>query len=170
MKVLVDGDSPRNPADSQFEMEGWVDLAPFEKLVGMSIIEACDGRAVLTMPFVVKLSQGGGFLHGGALTALADTAAAMAVKTCLTVSTPFATRNLSMRFLAPVRQGTVTAAATVKQIDGRRYLVHVDLQDDQDHAVAEFTADFRLLRPATGVCGDAESLVAPAKPKTEGRY
>ena len=139
----------------QFVMDGWIDLAPFEQLLGMCIVEANDGRAVLTMPFMVKLSQGGGFMHGGALTALADTAAAMAVKTRLPASTPFATRDLSMRFLAPVRQDIVTATAVLEQIDERRFSIHVDLTDSGNVKVAEFLADFRLLRdkvPGVAAC------------------
>ncbi len=145
-KLLVSGETPRLYGTDQFVMDGWIDLAPFEQLLGMSIVEAIDGRAVLTMPFLVKLSQGGGFMHGGALTALADTAAAIAVKTRLPASTPFATRDLSMRFLAPVRQGRVTATAVLEQVDERRFSIRVDLTDSGNVKVAEFLADFRLLR------------------------
>lgn len=153
-RLLVDGETPRLHGAEQFVMDGWIDLAPFEQLLGMSIVEAIDGRAVLTMPFLVKLSQGGGFLHGGALTALADTAAAIAVKTRLPASTPFATRDLSMRFLAPVRQGSVTATAVLEQVDERRFSICVDLTDSGDVKVAEFSADFRILRDTLpGVAG-----------------
>lgn len=144
--LLVSGETLRVHGEEQFVLDGWIDLAPFEQLLGMCIVEAVDGRAVLTMPFTVKLSQGGGFMHGGALTALADTAAAMAVKTRLSPSTPFATRDFSMRFLAPVRQGMVTATAELAQVDGRRFIIHVGLTDCGNVKVAEFSADFRLLR------------------------
>ncbi len=153
-RLLVNGETPRHHGEEQFVMDGWIDLAPFEQLLGMCIVEADDGRAVLTMPFKVNLSQGGGFMHGGALTALADTAAAMAVKTRLPASTPFATRELSMRFLAPVRQGVVTATAVLEQVDERRFSIHVGLADSEDVQVAEFLADFRLLRhKLPGVAG-----------------
>jgi len=42
-------------------------------------------------------------MHGGALTALADTAVAMAIKSLLLEGTRFATIKLVMEFLAPVR-------------------------------------------------------------------
>lgn len=152
-RMLVGGDTLRLCAERQFDMEGWLALAPFEELLGMAIVEAFEGRAVLTMPFTVKLSQGGGVLHGGALTALADTAAAIAIKTRLPESTAFATRDLSMRFLAAVRDGVVTATACVaQQVGERSFLVTVDIVDHQRVKVAQFSADFRLLRakPAAG--------------------
>ena len=55
-----------------FELDGWVDLAPFERTLGMKIGSSGEGEAVLTMPFTVKLAQGKGLLHGGAITTLAE--------------------------------------------------------------------------------------------------
>ena len=80
-------------------------LAPFEEYLGIHIEEASAGRAVLSMPFLVKLAQGKGLLHGGAVTSLADTAVAMAIKTVLPEGSHFATTELSLAFHAPVRSG-----------------------------------------------------------------
>ena len=63
-----------------FDMEGWISCAPFERLLHMEIVEASDGRATLTMPFLIDFAQGAGLLHGGALVSLADTAVVMAIK------------------------------------------------------------------------------------------
>ncbi len=64
-------------------LDQWISCAPFEKLVGIEIIEADHGRSCLTMPFVYQLAQGQGVAHGGAIVTLADTAVAMAIKACL---------------------------------------------------------------------------------------
>ena len=108
-KLLVDGETLRQANERQFELNGWVDTAPFEDLLAIDIEEAQQGRAVLSLPFRVKYAQGGGFLHGGALTTLADTAVALAIKTRLPAGTIFATTELTTRFLAPVTTGRVTA-------------------------------------------------------------
>jgi len=44
----------------QFQMEGWVSRAPFERLLHIEIVEAADGRAMLKMPFLVDFAQGAG--------------------------------------------------------------------------------------------------------------
>lgn len=129
-----------------FEMEGWIDTAPFEQLIGLEIKSATQGQAVLTMPFAVKLAQGGGLLHGGALTALADTAVAMAIKSLLPEGTQFATTELTMRFLAPVRQGVVTAHAEVSGPQGRTFWGEALLCDDSGQQVAKFQSVFRVAR------------------------
>jgi uncharacterized protein (TIGR00369 family) len=145
-RLLVDGDAPREADMKQFELSGWVDTAPFEDLLGMSIEEAKEGRAVLSMPFAVKLAQGGGFLHGGALTALADTAVAIAIKTLLPEGTVFATTELTTRFLAPVREGRVTTAAAVTGPEGRTFRGEAAVSDETGREVVRFTSVFRVAR------------------------
>ena len=57
-----DWEKPMDPdAPLPFELGGWVDLAPFEKMLGMDIQSTGDGESVLTMPFAVKLAQGMGY-------------------------------------------------------------------------------------------------------------
>jgi len=145
-RLLVDGVQLRRANLEQFEMEGWIDTAPFENLLGISIEEAREGRAILSMPFVVNLAQGGGFLHGGALTTLADTAVAMAIKSLLPEGTVFATTDLRTKFLAPVKEGRVTAAATVAGPEGRTFKGEAVVADETGREVVRFTSVFRVAR------------------------
>jgi len=144
-----DWDEPMDPdAPLPFELGGWVELAPFEQMLGMEIKSSADGKAVLTMPFTVKLAQGKGLLHGGAIAALADTAAAMAIKTLLPEGTHFATVEMTTRFLAPVKGGTVTAKAKAEpdEQDERTYKAEVLIIDEDEAVVAEFWSEFKLAR------------------------
>lgn len=144
--LLVDGDAPREADARQFELRGWVDTAPFEDLLAIDIEEAQRGRAVLSLPFKVKYAQGGGFLHGGALTTLADTAVAMAIKGLLPEGTVFATTELTTRFLAPVKEGRVTATATVTGPEGRSFHGEATVTDASGREVARFSSVFRVAR------------------------
>jgi uncharacterized protein (TIGR00369 family) len=132
--------------DTMFELSGWIDTAPFEDLLGIVIESAADGRAVLTFPFNLKLAQGGGVMHGGALTTLADTAVAMAIKSLLPEGTIFATTDLTMKFLAPVRQGQVKAIAQVDGPSGRDFIGRAELLDNDGILVASFASTFRVAR------------------------
>lgn len=145
-RLLVDGESPLEPGTDQFELAGWVDTAPFEDLLGMTIESAVKGEAVLSLPFVVRLAQGGGLLHGGALTALADTAVAMAIKSLLPPGTAFATIELTTRFLAPVRSGRVVARARVSPPSGRTFRGEARVEDATGREVAHFTSVFRVAK------------------------
>ena len=77
-----------------FAMEDWISCSPFERFLHMKIVEASEGNATLTMPFLIDFAQGSGLLHGGALVSLADTAVGMAIKTTLPPQTHFATISL----------------------------------------------------------------------------
>lgn len=127
-----------------FELPGWIACAPFEEYLGMRIEEAADGRAVLSMPFLVRLAQGKGLMHGGAVTALADTAVAMAIKSLLPEGSHFVTMELSLKFLAPVRSGTVRAVATVTVKDERTIIGLAEVLDEDGVKTATFQSVFRV--------------------------
>lgn len=138
-------ETPRDPEQTQFELEGWIASAPYEDLLDMTIDMAEAGRARLRMPFLLKHAQGGGVMHGGALTSLADTAVAMAIKSLLPPGSFFATTELSMKFIAPVKQGEVIAEAVVHGPEGRTFVGEADLKSD-GITVATFRSVFKLRR------------------------
>jgi acyl-CoA thioesterase len=129
-----------------FELPAWIACAPFEEYLGMRIEESAGGRAVLTMPFKVKLAQGKGLMHGGAVTALADTAVAMAIKSILPEDTHFATVEMSLKFHAPVRGGMVRAVARVAEKEGRTIKGEADVYDEHGVKVASFVSVFKMKR------------------------
>lgn len=131
-----------------FTLDTWVALAPFERLLGMKIESAENGEAILTMLFTVKLAQGAGLLHGGAITTLADTAAAMAIKTLLPEGTHFATVSLQTHFLAPVCEGEVRVVARAEpSADQERvYVSSVDVLSGDGRVAATFESIFKIAR------------------------
>ena len=129
-----------------FRLPGWIACAPFEEYLGMSIDEASGGRAVLSMLFKVKHSQGMGLMHGGAITALADTSVAMAIKSLLPEGSHFVTTDLSLRFLAPVKGGGVKVVATVSWRDERTLDGDAEVFADDGTKVATFHSVFKIVR------------------------
>lgn len=129
-----------------FAMAGWMAPAPFESLLNLTVVEAGDGRATLTMPFYLQYAQGAGLMHGGALVSLADSSVVMAIKSLLAPGSHFATVRLESRFLHPVKQGVVTARAEVlsrvdRVIEGRSVIY-----DEEGRAVMEFASTFKIAR------------------------
>jgi uncharacterized protein (TIGR00369 family) len=133
------GDTP------PFTLPAWIACAPFEEYLGMTIEEAADGRALLTMPFQVRHAQGMGLMHGGAVTSLADTAVAMAIKSLLPEGSHFVTTDLTLRFHAAVTGGSIRAEARTEWIDERKIEGVAEVLDDQGVKVATFTSRFRVL-------------------------
>ena len=123
------------------QLPQWIACAPFEEYLGMQIDEASEGRAVLSMPFKVKLAQGVGLMHGGAVAALADTAVAMAIKSMVPEGTDFVTVEMSLKFLAAVREGVVRAEAGAIRLDERKISGEAEVFNG-DVKVAHFKAFF----------------------------
>ena len=129
-----------------FRLPAWIAAAPFEEYLGMRIEEAAAGRAVLTMPFRVKHAQGKGLMHGGAITALADTAVAMAIKSLLPEGSHFVTTELCLKFHAPIHGGTVKAMAEAVREDDRTIKGVAEVFDGEGLKAATFTSVFRVKR------------------------
>lgn len=122
----------------------WIDVAPFGRLLHMKIIEANNGRALLTMPFMVEFAQGSGLMHGGALVSLADTAAVMAIKSLVSPDTYFATISLETTFLYPVKSGSVAAKARVTARRKNHLYGRVTLFNQEDKPVLKFRATYKI--------------------------
>jgi uncharacterized protein (TIGR00369 family) len=133
----------------QVTLDRWISCAPFEKLLGLDIVEAKDGRSYLTMPFVYQLAQGQGMAHGGAIVTLADTAVAMAIKSLLPPGSRFGTISLNAEFLGPVTQGVLTARAEVTPVENRQVQGYAEVTDDDGRPVMRFSAIFKLGREVT---------------------
>ncbi len=136
--------SDRFTGPHQVEMEDWIGCAPFEQFLGMKIVQAEEGRAVLTMPFTRELAQGAGLMHGGALVSLADTAVVMAIKSKIPPDTHFATISMESKFLYPVKQGIVTAEAEVLEQEGRVLKGRALILNEERREVFQFLSVFKI--------------------------
>ncbi|MCA1792904.1 MAG: PaaI family thioesterase [Desulfotignum sp.] len=128
----------------QVILDQWISCAPFEKLLGLDIVEAKNGRSYLTMPFVYQLAQGKGLAHGGAIVTLADTAVAMAIKSILPPNSRFGTISLNAEFLGPVTKGVLSARAEVKLLEDRKVQGKAMVLDEDGRQVMHFWAVFKL--------------------------
>src|SRR5262252_4753052 len=81
--------------------------------VGERIVSAADGRARMELDVTDKVKNPGGFLHGGALATLVDSAGTVAIMAAPsnTEHKPGVTTDLNISYLAPTKDGVVTADA-----------------------------------------------------------
>lgn len=153
----------------QFGMEGWISTAPFEKLLNMTIVEAAEGRATMTMPFFIEYANGAGLMHGGALVSLADTAIVMAIKSLLQPQSHFATIRMEVDFLHPVKKGLVTAKATVVSQADRIIEARATIYDNEERAVMEYRSTFKIARDTRIQGITFADSAAPGPDKNEQR-
>lgn len=92
---------------------------------GITIHEAHDGVAVVTLTVDPQQVNGNRMAHGGVVFAVADQAFAMAANTVLRYA---ATADATIQYLAPTRAGDlVTARARTTYHDERRAVIDVEV-------------------------------------------
>jgi len=121
---------------------------PFADHLGMEVVEAADGRAVVELPMREELSSvpGRRIAHGGVTYALADTAAGAAVISLHHKPTP--TVDMRMDYLAPATTD-LRAEATVVRDGGSVATAEVTIEDVDGTHVADARGTFK-----TGGGGD----------------
>jgi uncharacterized protein (TIGR00369 family) len=92
---------------------------PFFCLMGIDVVSAGDGKAVLRMEVRRDMCNGAGWLQGGIFTALADEAMALALYSLLAPHEGIATVSESTSFIKGVKDGVLIAEGRVIK-KGRR--------------------------------------------------
>ena len=125
---------------------------PHAQVLGMQIIDLGDGRATVTMPWDSRFvgDPVTGVLHGGAVSALMDTASGAAVMCHPSAPASTATLGLRIDYMRPATPGqSITARAVCHHVTRNVAFVRVTATDaDIARPVAMGTGTFTLDRPA----------------------
>ncbi|MCD6060451.1 MAG: hypothetical protein K0R03_343 [Moraxellaceae bacterium] len=119
---------------------------PLFKTMGIDIARIDNGKAEMTMPFSMQLSDHRGALHRGALVTLLDTTCGLAIFSALQTMRPIATIDLRVDYLRPTPTGVglravvdcVATTATVAFIVGKA------LAEGQEEPVATVAGSFAI--------------------------
>lgn len=109
---------------------------PYIKLLGMELVDLRAGEAVLRLKMRDELRQPHGLLHGGATASLIDTATAFAVITVLAPDEKASTVDLTVHYLRPVIDETITCTAKVIKAGRRLLTLSADVVNDQEKLIA----------------------------------
>ena len=117
--------------------------SPFAEFLGISVLSAQAGKARCQINLQDHHLNNGGRVHGGVLTALADTAAGLAVRTLRPEGKQSATTDLSIAFIRPPLGPSIVADASVIHAGRRLFRVEISLMS-ADKLVARTSATFML--------------------------
>ena len=129
----------------------FIQALPFSRALGMEVTEMGPGRATITMPWDARLvgDPVTGVLHGGAISALMDTASGASVMSHPAAPTSTATLDLRIDYMRPATPGqSITARAECHHVTRSVAFVRVVACDeDAARPVAMGTGVFTLDRP-----------------------
>jgi uncharacterized protein (TIGR00369 family) len=120
--------------------------APIADLLGFSVDEAVDGRAVASMETGPQHANPMGTLHGGVLCDLADAAMGMAFVSTLAPDESFTTIALSINFFRPVWQSRLRAEAHIVNRGKNVGYLECDVTDQDNRLIAKATSTCTILR------------------------
>ena len=120
--------------------------APIGELIGFSVSEAGDGRAVVNLKSGPQHFNPMGTLHGGVLCDIADTAMGFAFASTLADGESFTTVELKINYLRPVREAQLRAEGRVVQRGKTVGYVESDVFDENDKLVAKSSSTCLVLR------------------------
>lgn len=138
------------PKDSGFRdrVRTSFDRQAFMRTLGVEMTELEPGRCVLEMPVRPDLCQQNGFVHAGATTAIADTAAGYAAHSLMPAEANVLTVEFKMNLLNPAEGEVLVARAEVIKPGRTLMVVRSDVfgrRDGREKQVATMLATMMAL-------------------------
>lgn len=118
--------TPRDPGWEARVRESFSRQA-FTASIGAAITALAPGRCEITLPRREDLLQQHGFIHGGVVAAIADTACGYAAFTLFPADAAILTVEMKVSFLSPANGAALVARAAVKRAGRTLTVVSADL-------------------------------------------
>ena len=109
---------------------------PFAELLGIRPGESADGVGTAFMTVEDKHRQGAGAVQGGILVTLADYAFFRACRSLLKEGEHAVTIELKLNFIAPARDGELTARSSIKSRGGRIIVGDMEIFGEDGQLIA----------------------------------
>ena len=109
---------------------------PFAELLDIRPGESADGVGTAFMTVADKHRQGAGAVQGGILVTLADYAFFRACRSLLKEGEHAVTIELKLNFIAPARDGELTARSSIKSRGGRIIVGDMEIFGEEGQLIA----------------------------------
>jgi len=124
-----------------------VSMSPLGRLLGFELVEWAPERVVIRMPFRHDITTLGDLVHGGAISALADTTATAVAWSGVDPASPpqrGTTVSLAVDFLAGARGRDLFAEGTIARRGRTLCFCNVAVRNAEGEQVAQARAVYKL--------------------------
>lgn len=120
----------------------------FLSFVGMKLEYAEFGKVIISCENKKEFSQYLGYMHGGMVSALADTAGGFAAATALEEGYKTVTSELKIHFFKPVVSKKVMAIGEIINIGKKLIVVESRIEDEDSKMLAKMIATMFVIDPS----------------------
>lgn len=126
--------------------KAWFEHSPFIDQLGLNLVSMEPDSVEVELPYREENATAGDIVHGGAITSLADTAAALAAWSGhdMDAGTKWGTVSLAVNYLAPGRGQALRAHARVTRRGKSLCYCDVAVRDESGEPVAQVLVAYRL--------------------------
>jgi uncharacterized protein (TIGR00369 family) len=124
-----------------------ISLSPLARLLGFELVEWAPERVVIKMPYRDDLTTMGDLVHGGAISALADTVATAVAWSGVDPASPpqrGTTVSLAVDFMAGARGRDLLAEGTMARRGRSICFCNVSVRNSEGEQVAQARAVYKL--------------------------
>ncbi|HYL37433.1 MAG TPA: PaaI family thioesterase [Bryobacteraceae bacterium] len=118
---------------------------PFNQLLGVRIVRRHSDGVTIECRLREDLLNVAGFVHGGVLASMADTAMGIGLHNHFGGRRPITTTELKINYLRPVKHGKVTARSHILRVGKHLCVGRVDLLDTERKLAAVAIVTYMLL-------------------------
>jgi acyl-CoA thioesterase len=122
--------------DDRFDfMKRIIEMDPFLRLVGISVVSLKEGYAKLSMEFREEITRIGNIANGGAIATLADATGGACVLTLLPGKNQV-TVSLNIEFLEEIESGPITGEARIERAGKHLAFTSINIFDGKEKLCA----------------------------------
>jgi uncharacterized protein (TIGR00369 family) len=124
-----------------------ISMSPLGRLLGFELVEWAPDRVVIKMPFKNDITTLGDLVHGGAISALADTTATAVAWSGVDPASPpqrGTTVSLAVDFMAGARGRDLVAEGTIARRGRTLCFCNVAVRNSEGELVSQARAVYKL--------------------------
>lgn len=125
------------PQETASEHQDIFGQAPISQLMGIEVQPGEPGQATLFLNVSERMHNPMGFVHGGVISLLADAAMGIAFGRTLADQEAFATVEMKVSYMRPVKDARLTAEARLVQRGLRIGFVECEIRDHRSRRIAQ---------------------------------
>jgi uncharacterized protein (TIGR00369 family) len=126
------------------DLRARVAASPFHTWAGMDVVEASAGEVTIAMQVEERHVNLQGFVHGGMLAILADTACGLSIRSAMEAGRLHVTADLDIHFLAPAKPGRILGRGKAVKIGRSLAFAEASIEDDDGRLLARAQSRFSV--------------------------